>query len=76
MRVNGEIKWKGGMVFISGALKGQPVGLLQEDDGLWAILFGPMRIGLLDERSNRVHKASVKVLPRCPVALRGFHPPS
>jgi hypothetical protein len=55
------------MVFMSGALKGESVGLLQEDDGLWAMLFGPMRIGLLDERSNRVHKTPVKVLPMCPV---------
>lgn len=67
VRTNGEIKWRGGMVFVSGALCGEPVGLRQEDEHHWGILFGPLHIGLLDERDNKVLHTPVKVLPMCPV---------
>jgi hypothetical protein len=33
----GEIRWQGGMIYISSALAGEPVGLLQDDDGSWSV---------------------------------------
>ncbi len=66
VRTNGEIKWKGGKVFLSEALVGEPVGLKQISERLWAIYYGPLEIGLLDESTMKTIKTPVKVLPRCP----------
>lgn len=63
VRSNGEIKWQGRKVFVSEALRGEPVGLEQIGEGLWAIQFGPLRIGMLDERTQRVLRIAVEVLP-------------
>lgn len=67
VRQNGEIKWKGDTVFLTTVLTGEPVGLVQEDDHHWSVLFGPLRIGLLDSTAKRVFKTPVKVLPMSPV---------
>lgn len=67
VRTSGEIKWRGGLVFLSQALTGEPVGLSQKDDHLWAIHFGPLQIGALDDRVGRVLRTPLKVLPMSPV---------
>ncbi len=67
VRSNGEIKWNGDLIFLSEALRGEPVGLVPKDDHQWAILFGPLEIGALDERSRKVLRTPVKLLPMCPV---------
>ena len=67
VRTNGEIKWKGGMAYLSGALKGEPVGLVQQDPRYWTVMFGPLSIGLLDEYTGRVLHTPTKVLPMSPV---------
>jgi transposase InsO family protein len=48
VRSNGEIKWGGGLLFISSALVGEPVGLQPIDDGRWLVRFGPVELGTLD----------------------------
>jgi transposase InsO family protein len=63
VRTNGEVKWAGDLVYISGALSGQPVGFQQRDGHLWAVLYGPLEIGMLDHRSRTVLKTPTKVLP-------------
>lgn len=67
VRSNGEIKWRGGLVFLSAALTGEPVGLGPQDDGMWTVHFGPLEIGTLDERAKKVLKTPLKVLPMSPV---------
>ena len=67
VRGNGEIKWKGDLVYVSEPLKGEPVGLVQQDDRSWAVRFGPLHIGLLDDHTKRIAKTPVKVLPMSPV---------
>ena len=67
VRSNGEIKWKGNMLYISASLKGEPVGLVQQDERTWSIQFGPLLIGILDDSQRRVDKTPVKVLPMSPV---------
>ena len=52
VRSNGEIKWKGDKIHLSEALTGEPVGLVQQDDRLWTIQFGPLVIGLLDDHAR------------------------
>lgn len=56
VRPNGEIKWKGGFLFLSEALAGNAVGLEETDHHLWSILFGPLLIGRYDAREGHVHR--------------------
>ena len=71
VRTNGCIKWKGGFVYISEALIGEPVGLKQISDSAWVVRFSFYPLGILDERIGKVvplvnpHKR--KVSPMCPV---------
>jgi hypothetical protein len=67
VRTNGEVKWAGELLYISEALCGQPVGFQQRDDHLWAVLYGPLEIGMLDHRSHTVLKSPTRVLPMSPV---------
>jgi transposase InsO family protein len=66
VRSNGQIKWEGQMVFMSEVLIGANVGLLEVDEALWAVHFGPVRIGYLDGQTNRAQN-------RLPVRLEGNH---
>ncbi len=66
VRTNGDIRWKGRRVFLSEALVGEPIGLKKIAEHTWAIYFGPLEIGLLDETTMKTIKTPVKVLPRCP----------
>ena len=63
VRGNGQIKWKGNLVYLSDSLRGEPVGLVQQDERTWTIQFGPLLIGTLDDASLRVDKTPIKVLP-------------
>jgi transposase InsO family protein len=57
VRCHGAFKWRDRDVFISMALSDQHVALEEIDDGMWVIHFGPLRLGLIDEK-NRPHKVS------------------
>jgi hypothetical protein len=48
VRTNGDIKWRGGRIFISEALIGEPVGLAELEDGIHALYYGPIFLGRLD----------------------------
>ena len=67
VRSNGEIKWKGDLVYVSASLRGEPIGLVQHDERTWYIHFGPLLIGILDDHDRRIDKTPVKVLPMSPV---------
>ena len=67
VRHNGEIKWKGDRVYVSESLRGEPIGLVQQDERTWSIQFGPLLIGVLDDHARRIDKTSVHVLPMSPV---------
>ena len=67
VRSNGQIKWKGDMVYLSESLRGEPVGLVQHTDRTWQIRFGPLLIGILDDTNTTVDKTPTKVLPMSPV---------
>lgn len=54
VRSNGEIKWKGGKVYVSEALCGEPVGLTPIDPDRWLLCFSSLPIGILDERTKKV----------------------
>ena len=67
VRTNGQIKWNGGLVYLSEALKGEPVGLVQQDPRYWTVIYGPLSIGLLDDHTGHVLHTTTKLLPMCPV---------
>lgn len=57
VRSNGQIKWRGGFVYVSSALIGELVGITEASHG-WLVSFGPIPLGTLD-----THSVSLKPLP-------------
>ncbi len=60
VRSNGEIKWKGELVYISQALVGEPVGLRQISEREWEVRFSFHPLGILDEQLVKVRPLTVK----------------
>jgi transposase InsO family protein len=60
VRHNGEIKWQGNTIFINGALIGEPVGLLQTDDGSVSVHYGPIALGVIAHGGDRLRKPKPK----------------
>ena len=50
---NGVAYWTGRRIYISYLLAGEWVGLEEMDDGIWAVYFGPVRLGVFDERQTK-----------------------
>ena len=52
VRPGGEIKWHGKLVYLTTALGGEKVGLLQlQDENEWEIWYGRLKLGVLDDNS-------------------------
>jgi transposase InsO family protein len=56
VRSNGDIKWRGELVFVSEALVGQTIALQQENSRYWTIFFGSLVLGTLDTSIPRVSR--------------------
>jgi transposase InsO family protein len=54
VRSNGEIKWGGGRVFISEALIGEPIGMIETADGKWLARFMRHNLGIIEPRTNQL----------------------
>ena len=52
VRSNGEIKWKGRLIFLSETLIGEPVGLRPAEDGHSNVWYGPIRLASVDHRGR------------------------
>lgn len=63
VRTNGEIKWGGALVYLTGALRGEPVGLVPRDERHYDVCFGPLVIGVLDSYAKKASNTPVEVLP-------------
>ena len=55
VRCNGEIRLGGNMIYISAALVGEPVGLAENDHG-WIVSYGPIELGTIAHRGDRLRK--------------------
>jgi len=57
VRSSGEIKWRGGIHYVSESLRGEQVAIEETGDGEWTLWFGPqpdpLRLALWDERQRR-----------------------
>lgn len=58
VRSNGEIKWRGGTLFVSEALAGEHVALYASADGEWTLRFRDLDLATYDERTQRLKKLS------------------
>jgi transposase InsO family protein len=54
VRTDGSMKWGGSLVFVGEAMRGELVGLERIDDCVWHLHLGPLRLGVLHERSRTV----------------------
>ena len=63
VRTNGQIKWRGGLLYLSDVLCEERVGLLPQDDRFWTIRLGPVQIATLDQASGIVLHTPTQVLP-------------
>jgi len=63
VRSNGEIKWRGGKVFISEALIGELVAIEEGELG-YEVAFGPIRLGRLDAAGERLIRNGVAIKKR------------
>jgi len=50
----GQMRWRGGKLFVGSALAGEAVGLEAVGEGLYRVWYGPIPLGLLDERRSRI----------------------
>jgi len=57
VRSNGQIKWRGELVFVSESLIGEMVGITEDRDG-WLVSFGPIPLGLLYPHSSSLSPLS------------------
>jgi putative transposase len=55
VRSNGEIKWRGKLVYLNCALAGEPVGLAEDAAG-WTVSFGPVMLGVIAHGGDRLRK--------------------
>jgi transposase InsO family protein len=64
VRTNGEIRWRGELLFVSEVLTGEYVGLEQLDDRHWALYYGPVPLAILDgyQRSWLPSQKAVSIL--------------
>ncbi len=63
VRRNGEIKWKGSTVYLSGALKGEPVGLHRIGEDTWLAKYGPVVLGTIKGRQGLIRVINRRPTP-------------
>ena len=54
VRHNGEIKWQGELIYVSGVLANEPLGLTHVDEQQWEVRYSFHRLGILDQRLKRI----------------------
>ncbi len=54
VRHNGQIKWRGQLIYVSEALAGEPVALKHTERRLWTISFRSYLLGVLNEGTGKI----------------------
>jgi len=57
VRHNGEIKWRGDLVFISTAVRREVVGIAETEHGDWIVRFMHLELGRIDRQTRRFTSA-------------------
>jgi putative transposase len=68
VRCNGSIKWGGDLIFISEALPGEPVGIVETISGDWQIRYGQVELGYIDRHTRRLVRRLRLRADRAPAA--------
>jgi putative transposase len=72
VRHSGEIRWRGSTIYVSEALVGEPIGLIEDEDGNWNVFYGPIALGFITHDGDRLRKPKRKACglvdnaTRCP----------
>ena len=53
---NGAVRWRGAEIYLSEALVGEPVSLVERQDGDWVVHYGPIELGVIDHRGDRLRR--------------------
>jgi putative transposase len=56
---SGEMLWRGHRIWLTTVLAHQPVGLREVADGYWELRYGPLVLGVVDERQHQVRSAAL-----------------
>jgi transposase InsO family protein len=64
VRLNGYMKWRGGLIYIHKTLVGEPVGVFETDTG-WLVRYGPIDLGWIDAGRTCLRRP-VRSRPRAP----------
>jgi hypothetical protein len=54
VRLRGQIKWGGELIFISEALAGEPVGVVETEAGDWLVRFADIDLGIIDRKTKKL----------------------
>jgi transposase InsO family protein len=54
VRENGTMKWKGKEVYVTDALKGEEIGLLEKGDGEWEVYYYKKKLGVFKEEGMKI----------------------
>src|SRR5215472_7559146 len=60
VRSNGEIKWRGGKLFLSMPLIGEVVGAQEDQDGNHQLYFGPIALAVIDRNTLKLKRSSAR----------------
>ena len=52
VRPTGEIKWRGGYVYVGEAVAGEPVGISEMENGNWIVRFCDLDLGVIDRKTG------------------------
>ncbi|HEX2929827.1 MAG TPA: DDE-type integrase/transposase/recombinase [Candidatus Binatia bacterium] len=59
VRYNGEIKWRGELIYVSQVLAQEPLGLKQIDDHKWEVRYSFHLLATIDQRAKRILPAKI-----------------
>lgn len=62
VRHNGEIRWKGKLVYVSEALAGEPVALKYSEQRQWTVSFRSYLLGALNETTGKITPLPTKLV--------------
>lgn len=58
VRQSGEIKWNGGLIYVSQTLAGEAVAATETEDGQWVLSFYAHPLGIIDGKRRRLVRRS------------------
>ena len=56
VRPNGEIRWRGGYVYVGEAVAGEPVGIAETGNGNWIVRFCDLDLGVIDRKTGKLRR--------------------